>query len=136
MPRKALIVEDEAAIAKVLAVRLGAAGFEVKTASTGVRGLADAAVWLPDVIVLDVRLPDLDGFDVFARLRANPRSRGIPVVFLSASVQDTAKQRAIFDGASAYMTKPYDPRELINTLNQAIESRVNARTTEHEMERT
>ena len=73
----------------------------------------------PDVIVLDVRMPEMDGFEVNARLKRDPRTRDIPVIFLSANVQDTARRTALAEGAFSYLKKPYDALEVIRTIRDA-----------------
>jgi CheY-like chemotaxis protein len=68
-------------------------------------------------------MPDLTGFEVLERLRSDPRTASIPVVFLSANVQDSARAAAIAAGAVAYLTKPYDPAEVIAVVTRAIDAR-------------
>lgn len=123
MPDRVLIVDDEISLARVLGIRLQAEGFEVATAHSGEDGLADAMATPPAAIVLDVRMPGLDGHQVHERLRAEPRTASIPIVFLSANVQDAARESAMASGAAAYITKPYEPRDVIAVLRRAIESR-------------
>lgn len=123
MPDRVLIVDDEVSLARVLGIRLQAEGFEVSTAHNGEDGLADAMTMPPAAIVLDVRMPGLDGHEVHERLQADPRTARIPVVFLSANVQDAARETAMASGAAAYITKPYEPRDVIAVLRRAIESR-------------
>ncbi|MEY2747156.1 MAG: Response regulator [Planctomycetota bacterium] len=123
MRARVLVVEDEQALAQVLAIRLQAAGFEVEHASNGLEGLRRAMAWKPEALLLDVRLPDLDGLELHARLRAHPEHSDLPVVFLSANVQDSARQRALSQGAHAYLTKPYDPRDVVAALREAIVAR-------------
>ena len=123
MPRSVLIVDDEPGLAQVLAIRMKAAGFEIRTASGGKSGLASAAAAPPDAVVLDVRMPDMDGVEVQARLRADPRLRDIPVVFVSANIQDSARHAALAAGAVAYLTKPYDAREVVHVVSAAIATR-------------
>jgi DNA-binding response OmpR family regulator len=119
-----LVVEDERALAQVLAIRLQAAGFDVELAASGLEGLRRAISWAPDALLLDVRLPDLDGLELQARLRSHPERSGLPVVFLSANVQDSERQRALSQGAHAYLTKPYDAREVVAALREAIAARI------------
>lgn len=123
MRGRILIIEDEHEIAAVLAIRLHAAGLTATTARSGAEGLAAMRQERPDAVLLDVRLPDLDGFEVFARMRADPATSHVPVVFLSANVQDSARQAALALGAHAYLTKPYEPREVAATVAAAIASR-------------
>ena len=123
MPPRVLVVEDEQALAQALAIRLRAAGFAVELAASGLEGLRMATTSPPDVLLLDVRLPDIDGLELHARLRSHPDHADLPVVFLSANVQDSARQLALGQGAHAYLTKPYDPREVVAALHGAIAAR-------------
>ncbi|MFM1822836.1 MAG: hypothetical protein RI967_1102 [Planctomycetota bacterium] len=131
MPFQVLIVDDETGLSQVLALRFRAAGFSTSTADSGLAGLAEARRSCPDAIVLDVRMPDLDGFEVYARLRQDPELAGIPVVFLSANVQDSARHAALASGAFAYLTKPYDSQEVIATVRDAIMRQPRARSASH-----
>ena len=119
MPRKVLIVDDDDAIVSAMTVRLHAAGYEVFAASDGKSALATAEALRPDVIVLDVRMPDIDGFEVARRLKDAPGFAEIPIIFVSANVQDWAKQTAFAAGASSYLSKPYDPRQLLSAVGAA-----------------
>jgi DNA-binding response OmpR family regulator len=123
MLHSVLIIDDEAGVSLALAIRLRAAGFDASTADSGFSGLAAAHLRPPDAIVLDMRMPDMDGFEAFTRLRLNPHLADIPVVFLSANVQDSARQAALAAGATAYLTKPFDAREVVAVLREAIERR-------------
>jgi CheY-like chemotaxis protein len=131
MPCRILVIDDEKGLSQVLAIRLRAAGFIALTANSGLEGLLAAQETRPDAIVLDVRMPDMDGFEVYARLKQNPHLSTIPVVFLSANVQDSARHSALAAGAVAYLTKPYDPHEVIATLRDAIARQTGARSVTH-----
>jgi CheY-like chemotaxis protein len=124
MADRILIIDDEATLSAVLSIRLQATGFETVVANHGSAGIAAAGLLpVPDAIVLDVRMPDMDGFEVNLHLKSNPRTAQIPVIFLSANVQDSARRTAIAAGAYAYLKKPYDPTEVIQTLRDAIKAR-------------
>ena len=117
---RVLIIDDEIHLTEVLAIRLRALGFDVDTATSGILGIERATGDpQPDVIILDVRMPEIDGFEVNARLKADPRTSGIPVIFLSANVQDTARQAALSAGAFAYLKKPYDAIDVIKHIRDA-----------------
>ncbi len=118
-----LVIDDDRGIAEALAIRLRAAGFEATTAESGAAGLERARERRPDAIVLDVRMPELDGFELHARLKREPVLAEAPVVFVSANVQDSERQRALAGGAWAYLTKPYDAKEIVATVRAAIEAR-------------
>ncbi len=129
MPERILIIDDERAVAQALGIRLKVAGYAVSTAESGHAGLlAAGAIPPPDAIILDVRMPDIDGFEVNLRLKANPETAGIPVVFLSANVQDVARQAALAAGAWKYLTKPYDPHDVIRAVKTAIADRAKLTT--------
>jgi CheY-like chemotaxis protein len=117
---RVLIIDDEIHLTEVLAIRLRALGFDVDTATSGILGIERATGDpQPDVIILDVRMPEIDGFEVNARLKADPRTSEIPVIFLSANVQDTARQAALSAGAFAYLKKPYDAIDVIKHIRDA-----------------
>ena len=132
MSEKILIIDDEMSLSAVLSIRLQSAGFETHIADNGATGLAMAnSNPPPDAIVLDVRMPDMDGFEVNLFLKATPRTASIPVVFLSANVQDSARRTALAAGAHAYLKKPYDSAEVIQTLRSAIDKRREKKANRH-----
>ncbi|MBX3323804.1 MAG: response regulator [Phycisphaeraceae bacterium] len=120
MSHKVLIIDDEWMIARALSARLGAAGFEMHTASDGFSGIEAARKLLPDAILLDLRMPDIDGFEVLRRMRLEPSLGIIPVIILTANVQDTVRQEARVLGTAGFFCKPYDPELLIACLKRAI----------------
>jgi two-component system, OmpR family, KDP operon response regulator KdpE len=112
-----LIIDDDRDLLNVCRVGLTALGHQVRTAEDGNEGLAEAAVWSPDVIVLDLGLPDLDGMDVCRRVRG---WSGVPIVVLSADGSEDRKVDALNGGADDYMTKPFGMRELDARLRVAL----------------
>ncbi len=110
MPRKILVVDDEESILTLLNHSLLRAGFEVATASDGLAALEAARRERPDAVVLDVMLPDLDGFEVFRLLQ---RERPVPVIFLTAKGEEVDRIVGLELGAEDYVTKPFSPRELV-----------------------
>jgi two-component system response regulator RpaA len=107
-----LVIEDEQAIAELVKVNLELLGHQVVTAPDGIKGLALSQQNRPDLIVLDVMMPDLDGFTVCQRLRQNPQTTHIPVLMLTA-LSTTKDKVAGFDaGADDYLPKPFDIPEL------------------------
>jgi two-component system, OmpR family, phosphate regulon response regulator PhoB len=116
-----LLVEDDAAMRLVCTFNLELAGFRVATAERGREGLEAARAERFDLVLLDVMLPDLGGFEVAAELRTDAATRDVPVVFISArtSSQDLARGRAV--GAIDYVTKPFDPVELAARLREDLE---------------
>ncbi len=110
---RALVVDDSAPVRDLVVVNLELEGFEVRSAPDGEAGAALAASWRPDVITLDVVMPRLDGFQTLARLRAHEGTASIPVVLVTgrALAADRARGEAL--GADAYLTKPFEPAELV-----------------------
>lgn len=120
MTAKVLIVDDDRAIAQLTAIWLRAAGYEVMVAYDGRSALAAAAARRPDLVLLDIRMPDIDGFEVNRQLRADPGLGGIPVIFLSAHVQEAARKEALAVGASAFLAKPYETADVLAAVQRAI----------------
>lgn len=112
-----LVVDDEPLIIRALRASLTAAGYEVRTATTAAEALEGAAVWSPDAVVLDLRLPDGDGVSVCRRLREWSR---IPVLVVSAMDDEPDKIAALDAGADDYVTKPYSTGELLARLRAAL----------------
>jgi two-component system KDP operon response regulator KdpE len=112
-----LIIDDDPGLLNACSVGLEALGHLVRTAETGTDGLTAAAIRAPDVIVLDLGLPDLDGLDVCRRIRA---WSDVPIVVLSADGSEDRKVDALDQGADDYMTKPFGMRELDARLRVAL----------------
>ncbi len=115
---KVLVVDDDAEIGHAACLRLGAAGFGTTVALNGLEGLDRAIAELPQAIVLDVRMPGIDGLEVLARLKRQPVTRPIPVIVLSASMRD--EQAALDCGARYFLRKPYNGEELLVAVEAAI----------------
>jgi CheY-like chemotaxis protein len=110
---KILLAEDEEDIQRLASMCLGRGGeWEVTLADDGEEALALARQERPDVILLDVMMPKLDGFTVCQRLKADPSTRNIHVIFLTASAQEAQTQRGLAIGAIGYLHKPFDPLKL------------------------
>ena len=97
------------------------AGFEVDTANRGEAALRSAAERPPDVVVLDVMLPGMSGHEVAERLRAEPATAEVPIVMLSARTQDEDRERSYASGAFEYVTKPFEPSDLVDVVRRAME---------------
>lgn len=113
-----LVVDDEVAIADLVATALKFVGFDVRTAVTGREALAVAADYSPDLVVLDVMLPDIDGFAVLQRLRAS--GARTPVIFLTARDEHEDKIRGFTVGGDDYITKPFSLEELIARVRAVL----------------
>jgi two-component system, OmpR family, KDP operon response regulator KdpE len=112
----ALIIDDEVQIRRLLRVNLEANGYRVLEAATGQEGIAQAAQWRPEVVILDLGLPDMDGVTVLKRLREWSR---VPVVVLSVRDREEDKVAALDNGADDYVTKPFSTGELLARLRVA-----------------
>lgn len=115
-----LIVEDEEDIADLVAFNLRRNEFEVEVAYDGIQGLAKAKEIKPDIIVLDVMMPGLDGFRVFKELRKDPTTRTVPVIMLTARGQTEDRIQGLELGAEDYMTKPFSPKELVLRIKNLL----------------
>lgn len=118
--QRILVVDDDRAVAMGLGMRLKSAGFHVSFAHDGGEGFSAAVENRPDAILLDLRMPVMDGFTVLAKLRERDDTRAIPVIVLSANVADRAEQRALDNGAKYFLEKPYQPKALFAALESAM----------------
>jgi CheY-like chemotaxis protein len=116
LPR-VLVVDDEAIIRQLIVINLELEGFEVHTAADGVEALAKALEVNPHVITLDVRMPNMDGWETAQHLRADPRTRGARIVFISAHGRPGDVVRGMQLG-EAYLTKPFDPDEVVEAVRR------------------
>lgn len=112
-----LVIDDEAQIQRLLRVALTSHGYEVAEAASGQQGLGEAAVYRPDLVILDLGLPDMDGLEVVRRLREWSK---VPVIILSAKEQENDKIVALDAGADDYLTKPFGMGELLARMRAAI----------------
>jgi CheY-like chemotaxis protein len=115
---RVLVVDDDEVIRRLIAVNLQLEGFEVATAVDGQDCLDRVAQINPDVITLDVMMPRLDGWEVAIRLRSSPATAHIKVVLITARAQEEDKTRGAVVGADAYLTKPFDPNEMIRVVRE------------------
>lgn len=118
---RVLIVDDETAIRLVCRLNLVSAGFETLEASDGASALALARTEAPDLILLDIMLPDVDGWQVAEELAKEPKTREIPILFLSARSERADERRGHGLGGVGYVTKPFDPSELTETVRHVLE---------------
>jgi DNA-binding response OmpR family regulator len=113
---KVLVVDDDEVIRQLIAVNLNLEGFEVSTATDGQDCLDRVLDVMPDVITLDVMMPFLDGWTTAHRLRTEEATSHIKVVLITARAQDDDRTRGLGIGVDAYLTKPFDPAELIEVV--------------------
>lgn len=120
MAQRILIVDDDRQIVRLVAAYLEQAGFQALTAYDGVTALRLARSERPDLIVLDLMLPDSDGTDLTRTLRADPHYATIPIIMLTARVDDMDKIIGLELGADDYITKPFNPREVVARIRAVL----------------
>ena len=127
MPETILVVDDDPDIARFVEVNLRSAGYDVSVASDGEEALARASALRPDLVLLDVMMPRIDGFEVAQRLRKNPQTANTSIIMLTAKALSADKVTGLQSGADDYIIKPFDPIELLarvkGTLRRAKEMR-------------
>jgi DNA-binding response OmpR family regulator len=121
-----LIVDDEPDAVELLEFNLRKAGYDVATAGDGTKALQKAQRVLPDLVVLDVMLPELDGTEVCKLLRRNPATAGIPVLMLTAKAAEIDRVLGLELGADDYVTKPFSPRELLLRIRNLLRREADA----------
>lgn len=117
---KILIVDDEPDIVKTVSFRLKAAGYEVVSAADGLEGLEKARQEKPDLIILDLMLPKMDGYQICRMLKFDSQFAKIPIIMFSARAQDSDQQMGKDVGANAYITKPFEPEILLGKIKELI----------------
>ena len=122
MPKKILVVDDEKHIVRLVQANLDRAGYTVVTAYDGKEALEKVAEENPDLVVLDVMMPYMDGFEVLQNLRRNPTTRDIPVIMLTAKAQDADVFKGWQSGVDCYLTKPFNPMELLSFVKRIFDS--------------
>lgn len=113
-----LVVEDDPEVNELVGAYAEIAGFRYEPALNGVTALEKAKRMVPSLIILDVMLPDLDGFEICRQLRHDDRTKEIPVVMLTALDRDEYRQRGQEAGATMFLTKPFDPERLMEAMRQ------------------
>jgi two-component system alkaline phosphatase synthesis response regulator PhoP/two-component system response regulator VicR len=121
MARKILACDDEAGILQLIRVNLERAGYEVVTATDGRDALGKIRTERPDLVILDVMMPYTDGFGVLQQIRASAQTRELPVLLLTARSSDADTLRAWQEGADCYLTKPFNPLELLTFVGRIFE---------------
>ena len=117
---KILVVDDEIYIVHILDFSLGMEGYEVVTALDGEQALEKVKTEKPDLIVLDIMMPKLDGYEVCKSIKSNAATQNIPVILLSAKGRNVDQKMGFDVGADDYITKPFSPRKLVERINQLL----------------
>jgi two-component system cell cycle response regulator DivK len=113
MSKRILAIEDHAENRRILRLLLASAGYELIEAVTGEEGIAMAEKERPDLILMDIQLPGLDGYEATRRIKANPALRHIPIIVVTSYALSGDDVKAFEAGCDAYVTKPFVPRELL-----------------------
>jgi CheY-like chemotaxis protein len=119
--RRILLVEDNDMNRDMLSRRLRARGFEVEVAVDGAAAIAATRTSRPDMILMDMSLPILDGWEATRRLKADPETRGVPVLALTAHAMTTDREKALDAGCDEYDTKPVDIQRLLDKMHQLLD---------------
>ncbi len=118
--KTALIIEDNLEIRENLTEILELAGYTIVTASNGNEGLKMVTGDLPDFILCDIMMPEMDGYNVIREIKANPKTKEIPFIYVTASAEKSEMKKALDMGADGYVRKPFDIEELMDAINKAL----------------
>jgi two-component system cell cycle response regulator DivK len=120
MSKRILVVEDHEDNRQILRDLLGNAGYDMVEAETGEDGLAAAAAQRPDLILMDIQLPGIDGYETTRRLKADPALRTVPIIVVTSYALSGDDIKAHAAGCDAYVTKPYSPRQLLAKIREYL----------------
>jgi DNA-binding response OmpR family regulator len=126
MPKKILVVDDDAELVELLCFNLKKAGYAIGTALNGVEALKKARSIRPDLILLDLMLPELDGFAVCEILRRDTATASIPILMLTALSTELGRLAGLDAGATDYLAKPFSPKALIARIQELLGNPVNS----------
>ena len=118
--KRILIADDDPVILRLIQVNLELEGYEVITANNGEEAVAQAKAEKPDLVILDIMMPRLDGYQACEQLKSWDDTKDIPVIFLSAKAQQGDIEKGRSFGVAAYLTKPFDPTELLEVVEQHL----------------
>jgi DNA-binding NarL/FixJ family response regulator len=121
MPKRLLVVDDEPNLLRAVAACLKAENYEVSTARSGQEALLQLAESVPDLVISDIRMPGMDGYKLARQLRGSPRTALVPIVFLTAKDETADRIEGFRAGIDAYLTKPFEPDELIAVVNAILQ---------------
>jgi len=120
MPKLVLAVDDEAHVRRLVQINLQRVGYRVETASDGEQALASIQAERPDLVITDVMMPKLDGFELLRRIKADPDTADIPVIMLTARSRDEDIFEGERSGAAAYLPKPFSPPTLTSAVAEVL----------------
>jgi DNA-binding response OmpR family regulator len=122
-PARILVADDDAVIVRLLQVNFKLEGYDVETAAHGEEAVQKARDLHPALILLDVMMPGVDGWEVARRLKEDDATKDIPIFFLSARAQEEDRRRGLEIGVTDYVTKPFDPGELVGLVQRTLAER-------------
>ena len=120
MPKKIMVVDDEPYIARVIKFKLEQEGYIVISANDGITGLNKIREEKPDLVLLDVMMPGMTGYEVCQKIKGDAELAGIPVVILTAKGQERDREQGFSMGASDYITKPFSPNRLLELVKSIV----------------
>lgn len=118
---KILVIEDQVPLLEEIVDSLRYEGYEVVSAGDGVAGVQLAREQLPDLIISDIMMPEMDGYGVLAQVKVDPALSAIPIIFLTARSDIPSLQQALREGADGYLTKPFTTSELLSAIRMRLE---------------
>ena len=121
MAKKILVIDDEQDLVELIKMRLETSGFEVVVAYDGQEGLTKAKKESPDLIILDLMMPKIDGYKVCRMLKFDEKYKKIPIILFTARAQESDKKTGQEVGADAYITKPFEPQVLLEKIKELLE---------------
>ena len=129
MRKKILVVDDDAELVELVCFNLKQAGYDIGTAANGVEALKKAHSLMPDLIILDVMMPELDGFAVCEILRRDPTTASIPIIMLTALSSELGRMAGLGSGATDFLSKPFSPRLLVERIEELLKKAQNSQLT-------
>ena len=120
MNKRVLVIEDHEENRRILRLLLASAGIDMIEAVTGEEGVAAAEKERPDLILMDIQLPGLDGYEATRRIKANPELKGIPVIAVTSYALSGDEQKTRDAGCDGYIAKPYSPRQMLSKVREIL----------------
>jgi CheY-like chemotaxis protein len=118
--KRVLVADDDPVILRLIQVNLELEGYQVLTANNGEEAVETATAEHPDLVILDIMMPRMDGYQACEQLKADAATRNIPIVFLSAKAQQADIEKGKSYGVQEYLTKPFDPTELLDVVDRLV----------------
>jgi DNA-binding response OmpR family regulator len=133
MDKKILVIEDDPATSRLVDYSLRHEGYQVITAANGLEGIRKAHNEAPDLVILDVMLPGMDGFEICHQLRSEPDTARLPILMLSAKAQEIDKNTGLKVGADDYLAKPAAPADIVDRVQKLLAKKRSSTTTQEQV---